>query len=122
MQKVYRDAPATVLASPELLKQVFLNILINALQALRDGGLLLVETEAVDGHVCIQITNEGPPIAEEHLLTVFEPFFTTKKSGTGLGLAISQRIVQAYGGQIFARNVDMGVQFTVVLPAKKEEA
>lgn len=122
LQKVYRDAPATVLASPELLKQVFLNILINALQALRDGGLLLVETEAVDGHVCIQITNEGPPIAEEHLLTVFEPFFTTKKSGTGLGLAISQRIVQAYGGQIFARNVDMGVQFTVVLPAKKEEA
>ncbi|MEJ8546371.1 two-component system sensor histidine kinase AtoS [Brevibacillus borstelensis] len=121
LHKVYRDSPASVLASPELLKQVFLNILINALQAMKDGGRLLVQTEAVDGQVCIRITNEGPPIAEEHLQTVFEPFFTTKKSGTGLGLAISQRIVQAYGGHISARNVDMGVQLTVVLPAKEEE-
>lgn len=121
LEKVYRDHPAYVLASPKLLKQVFLNILINALQAMQEGGKLLVETSVEDSCVYISITNEGSSIAEEHLLAVFEPFFTTKQSGTGLGLAISQRIVQAYGGYITARNVEMGVQFTVVLPAQKEE-
>ncbi|USG64885.1 two-component system sensor histidine kinase AtoS [Brevibacillus ruminantium] len=120
LEKVYGDEMASVLASPKLLKQVFLNILINALQAMQEGGRLMVETKVEDGNVLVSITNDGSSIAEEHLLNVFEPFFTTKQSGTGLGLAISQRIVQAYGGQILARNVEKGVQFTVVLPAKKE--
>lgn len=116
-----QDVPL-VLASPDLLKQVFLNILINALQAMPGGGVVQILTEKAGGQACIHVTNEGQPIAEEHLLSVFEPFYTTKPSGTGLGLAISQRIVHAYGGHITAQNVPGGVRFTVMLPGSGEEA
>jgi two-component system, NtrC family, sensor histidine kinase AtoS len=123
VQKSYAASLPAVLASPELLKQVFLNILINAQQAMPNGGSLRVEAEGDEREARIHVTNDGPPIAEEHLLSVFEPFFTTKPAGTGLGLAISQRIVQAFGGQISAGNVPGGVRFTVMLPGidRKEE-
>lgn len=108
-------------ASPELLKQVFLNILLNAIQATPAGGRIELEVEAVAGQVLIHCANDGSSIEEAHLLSIFEPFFTTKKSGTGLGLSISQRIVQAYGGHISVKNINTGVRFTVALPAKREE-
>ncbi len=108
-------------ASPELLKQVFLNILLNAVQATPSGGRIELELESVAQQVMIHFTNDGSSIKEAYLHTIFEPFFTTKKSGTGLGLSISQRIVQAYGGQISVKNISTGVRFTVALPAKKEE-
>ncbi|MFY0543847.1 two-component system sensor histidine kinase AtoS [Brevibacillus sp. H7] len=107
-------------ASPELLKQVFLNILLNALQAMPQGGGLQLQTEGDEHCVWVHVTNDGQPIAEAHLNSIFEPFFTTKPSGTGLGLSISQRIVQAYGGNISVQNVPNGVRFTVELPVKKE--
>ncbi len=107
-------------ASPELLKQVFLNILLNALQAMPQGGGLQLETEGDGYSVRVHVTNDGPRIADAHLNEIFEPFFTTKPSGTGLGLSISQRIVQAYGGNISVQNVTNGVRFTVELPVKKE--
>lgn len=110
-----------VLASPELLKHVFLNILLNAVQAAPAGGKVTLETDWDDDRLRIHVTNDGPAIEEEHLVSVFEPFFTTKHTGTGLGLAISQRIVQAYGGHIVAENVSRGVRFTVVLPVNHEE-
>lgn len=109
-----------VMASPELLKQVFLNILLNALHAVPNGGEVRLETERQADHVRIHISNEGSEIAKENLDMVFEPFFTTKPSGTGLGLAISQRIVQAYGGHIYVENTSEGVRFTVELPVRKE--
>lgn len=120
VQKANGQGVPLVLASPELLKQVFLNILLNALQAMPDGGVLRLATEREGEQARIHVSNEGPPIAEEHLLSVFEPFFTTKPAGTGLGLAISQRIVQAYGGHISVQNITGGVRFTVVLPVRKE--
>lgn len=109
-----------VMASPELLKQVFLNILLNALQAVPQGREIRLETEQQADRVRIHVSNEGSAIANENLDMVFEPFFTTKSSGTGLGLAISQRIVQAYGGHISVENISDGVRFTVELPARKE--
>ena len=110
-----------VLASPELLTQVFLNILLNALQAAPAGKKVWLETERLADHVCIHVSNEGSAIAKENLFAIFEPFFTTKPAGTGLGLAISQRIVQAYGGHIYAENIAEGVRFTVELPTGREE-
>lgn len=112
------DHVPLVLASPELLKQVFLNIFLNALQSMPERGMLALETDWEGEQVRVHVTNEGPPIAQEHLMTVFEPFFTTKPAGTGLGLAISQRIVQAYGGHIVAENLQGAVRFTVVLPVR----
>lgn len=120
IEKTFDDQLPLVMASPELLKHVFLNILINALQAMPDGGRVQIVTEQDGNYVRVHIHNQGLPIAEEHLLSVFEPFFTTKQAGTGLGLSISQRIVHAYGGHISAQNVPDGVRFTVSLPAKGE--
>jgi two-component system sensor histidine kinase AtoS len=95
---------------------VFLNILLNAVQATQSGGWIKVTSERVDGFLLIHIDNQGSPIAEEILPRIFEPFFTTKAAGSGLGLSISQRIVQAYGGQIEVQNLAEGVRFTVRLP------
>ncbi|WP_134684082.1 ATP-binding protein [Brevibacillus migulae] len=108
-------------ASPELLKQVFLNILLNGIQAAPYRGQLWVELETRNERVMIHFYNEGAPIEEADQLSIFEPFFTTKKTGTGLGLSISQRIVQAYGGHITVNNERDGVQFTVTLPAIRKE-
>jgi len=121
LQQAHAPKLSLVKASPELLKQVFLNLLLNALQAMPRGGALELRTEQHAGKVYVHVTNEGPPITDAHLLSIFEPFFTTKPSGTGLGLSISQRIVQAYGGLITVKNVQHGVQFTVELPAITEE-
>lgn len=118
----HKHAPLPpVMASPELMKHVFLNILLNALQAAPTGGDVKLAAEWDEDQVRVHVTNDGPAIAEEHLVRVFEPFFTTKHTGTGLGLSISQRIVQAYGGHIVAENVSGGVRFTVVLPVQAEE-
>ncbi|MFD2369102.1 two-component system sensor histidine kinase AtoS [Brevibacillus sp. GCM10020057] len=121
VERCYGDHAPYVLASPDLLKQVFLNILMNAIQAMPNGGIVQIQTEMDGDQACVHVTNEGEPIAEEHLLSVFEPFYTTKPSGAGLGLAISQRIVHAYGGHITAQNVPGGVRFTVALPGRWEE-
>ncbi|MDF2682109.1 MAG: two-component system sensor histidine kinase AtoS [Brevibacillus sp.] len=121
VERCFEDHAPYVLASPDLLKQVFLNILINAIQAMPNGGIVQIRAEKDGNYACVHVTNEGQHIAEEHLLAVFEPFYTTKPSGTGLGLAISQRIVHAYGGYITAQNVSSGVQFTVALPGRWEE-
>ncbi|MGG1662417.1 two-component system sensor histidine kinase AtoS [Brevibacillus sp. NRS-1366] len=120
VQQAHENDVPLVQASPELLKQVFLNILLNALQAMPEGGVIQIGTKREGDYAHVHVTNEGQPIAEEHLLSVFEPFYTTKPAGTGLGLAISQRIVQAYGGHIFAENLSGSVRFTVVLPVRKE--
>ncbi|WP_126425215.1 two-component system sensor histidine kinase AtoS [Brevibacillus marinus] len=116
LEKPDAPEPAQIQASPELLKQVFLNILLNAVQATQSGGWIKVTSERVDGFLLIHIDNQGSPIAEEILPRIFEPFFTTKAAGSGLGLSISQRIVQAYGGQIEVQNLAEGVRFTVRLP------
>ncbi len=109
-----------VSASDKLLKQVFLNLLLNAVQASHPGGSVRIAATADSQEVAVAVTNDGPPIREAHLAAIFEPFFTTKKTGTGLGLSISQRIVNAYGGTITAANVEGGVCFTVKLPVKRE--
>jgi len=103
------------------LGQVFLNIVMNAEQALRDGGSeISVGVEADDAResVSVRLGNDGPPIPPEALPHVFDPFFTTKglDEGTGLGLAICRRIVQEHGGEIAVRSGSAGTEFTVRLP------
>ena len=105
------------LADPFQLEQVFLNICLNALQAMRSsGGTLTVRSRAGEGNVVVEIEDTGPGIPADLRAQVFKPFFTTKREGNGLGLAISARIVAEHGGHIGYRcPPDGGTVFTVTL-------
>jgi signal transduction histidine kinase len=109
-----------VLADPNLLHQAFLNILVNARQAMAAGGRLTVETRLVPGNgrpVHVRIADTGVGIPPDHLPRIFQPFFTTKAQGTGLGLAIAARVVEEHGGRITVESaVGRGTAFTIALP------
>ena len=115
-------------ASADQLKQVLLNLLLNAQEAMPAGGHIYVSTHpAQDADpefllsqaVLIQVRDTGKGIPEEQQLSIFEPFFTTKQDqkGTGLGLWVSQGIVQRHGGTIKVRSrIGQGTTFTIALP------
>jgi signal transduction histidine kinase len=90
----------TVRLDPESLKQVYLNLLLNALEAMPAGGRLGVGDRVVDGRIEITITDEGPGIAPEVLRRIGDPFFTTKAQGSGLGLFLTRRLVRSSGGDL----------------------
>ncbi len=117
--------------NPNLLQQVFTNLLINAMQSMQEGGELQVETwydpapEWATGQIKIAFRDTGFGIAEENLSKIFEPFFTTKKvgEGTGLGLSVSYGIVKEHGGDIKIDSVvGEGSTFTIILPIVRETA
>jgi len=100
-----------------LLKQAFLNLALNAIQAMPDGGLLTVESGIKDGAIEVMISDTGIGIPEENRKKLFTPFFTTKKNGTGLGLAITYRIIENHRGSIdVASGPGKGTTFTVRIP------
>ncbi len=107
-----------VLAAPEQIGQVFLNIILNAIEATGEGGHIHIATRAEDKWAVISFDNDGPIIPSEEMPHIFEPFFTSKSDGTGLGLYIAQSIVQQHGGTITVENTgsERGVKFTVRLP------
>lgn len=114
------DLPA-VTGDRHQLGQVFLNVVMNAEQALRDGGSRIsvgVHPDAARESVSVRLGNDGPPIPPDALPHIFDPFFTTKglDEGTGLGLAICRRIVQEHGGEISVRSGPAGTEFTIRLP------
>ena len=122
LQRNYRAAPDTVRGDDAQLQQVFMNLLLNAIEAMGANGVLTVGTEiAEDGgqrRLKIHIQDTGVGIARENLARLFEPFFTTKKDGTGLGLAIAKRIALEHQGAIEARSeIAKGSTFTLSLPA-----
>jgi signal transduction histidine kinase len=82
------------------LKQAFYNVIKNALQAMRSGGILRVRTEGTDTHVVVSFIDTGHGISAEQIGRIFEPYYTTKQEGSGLGLMIVQRIVREHGGTI----------------------
>jgi signal transduction histidine kinase len=113
----------------EQLRQVFLNLGLNALQAMPDGGRLVVSTRLRRGarrgepasFLETRFRDSGPGIPEKLLKNIFVPFFTTKEGGSGLGLAISQRIAQNHGGIIDVRSQEgRGATFSVLLPLSDE--
>jgi len=114
-----RDLPR-IAAVPDQLKQVFLNLVLNALQAMPSGGTLLVQTgrREQQGEVFAALSDTGTGIPAEDIGRIFEPFYTTRPDGLGLGLAISYGIVERHGGRIEVHSrVGQGSTFTVVLPA-----
>lgn len=116
------DLPAIALDA-EQIKQVLLNLVINAVQAMPTGGEIVLQALVANGHLCLEVQDEGVGVAPENLERIFNPFFTTRQEGTGLGLSIAERIVSQHGGGIEARrNPARGMTFSVVLPLNATQA
>ena len=116
------DGIPPVTANSQELEQVFLNLFVNALQAMPSGGLLKVSSTNFENKIHIQVSDNGPGVALENRERIFNPFVTTRDSGTGLGLAITQRIVQGHGGHIVLYSTPgQGANFTICLPLSLEK-
>lgn len=118
LRQVRGEVPELV-ADPEKLRQAFMNIMLNGIQAASAGGVVEVATsfQAGKGLVEIRFTDSGPGIAPEAIDKIFEPFFTTKGSGTGLGLPITRKIVEGHGGTLEVESrPGEGATFKVLLP------
>lgn len=115
-----QDLPPVLVVGDQL-KQVFLNLILNAVEAMPGGGRLLIRGYCLDDDVVVTFGDTGPGIAPEDMGQMFEPFFSTKHSGSGLGLAVSQEIVSNHGGVLSAANQpEGGALFSLTLPALPE--
>lgn len=122
----YEDVDPVIVGNAEMLKQVFLNLMLNALQAMPGGGNLYIKTRIPDNNerkdfhnsnVEISFMDTGRGIPDENIKKIFDPFFTTKEKGTGLGLAIAHNIVDIHGGSIDAENYKGGgTVFNITFP------
>jgi signal transduction histidine kinase len=111
------DLPA-VLGVRDQLVQVFLNLILNAIDATDTGGHINVRAETVEDRLVIHIEDDGVGIAPEHVPKLFQPYFTTKKHGTGLGLFVTRKLILDHGGDIdVASQPGQGARFRLRLPA-----
>jgi signal transduction histidine kinase len=113
---------------PEQLKEVLVNLIVNACEAMGDGGRILITEEEgtadpVGRVVVIRVSDSGPGIPEAIKDRIFEPFYTTKQEGTGLGLSIAARIIKEHQGCLSVKcRPHKGATFTITLPCKEEGA
>jgi len=118
-----KDVPAAVPSiecDPEQMKQVILNLVINAVQAMTRPGEVLLAARPLDSSVMISVSDQGAGVAEENLDKIYNPFFTTKEAGTGLGLSVVHQIVTQHGGVVNAeRNPQGGMTFSLVIPQQQ---
>jgi PAS domain S-box-containing protein len=119
----YSGQPAYIKADPEKLKLAFLNVIINAVEAMEeDKGVLSISIESDRENHVVKIRDNGSGIAEENLSKLFEPYFTSKRNGLGLGLAATLNILQAHKGRIeVSSEVNKGSQFTLTFPAAEAQ-
>lgn len=120
VNKDYANIPA-IECNEQQIGQVFINLLVNAAQAIEQKGVITVRTYSFDGNVCVEVADTGKGILPKDARSIFEPFFTTKPAGkgTGLGLSISYEIVKKHNGDItFESEAGKGATFKVVLPIK----
>lgn len=126
LEKEYSPSLPSGWGDEELLKQVFLNLILNAVQSMPNGGVLKVKTglgEKLKDNtpfIEMKVIDTGNGITEDNLKKIFNPFFTTRESGTGLGLAIVHNIIELHKGMIEVESeVGKGTTFTVLLPVKQ---
>nr|WP_085929348.1 ATP-binding protein [Desulfosporosinus orientis] len=106
-----------ILADTEKLKQVFVNIIVNAAEAMLSGGDLTIATKQTEDMIIISLTDTGEGIPEDDMQRIFDPFYTTKEAGTGLGLSISYQSIKLHGGIIEVEStLNEGTTFTIKLP------
>ena len=111
------EALPLVSVDAEQIKQVLLNLAINALQAMPGGGKLLFRTSRENSRLLIEIEDTGGGIDEATKAKIFDPFFSTKEKGLGLGLSVVYKIVTQHGGQINVFNTDEGARFSLIFPS-----
>ena len=136
VQKIFDPVLPLLLLDPEQIVRVFLNLFLNALQAMPKGGMLKIETKCLESGGILQkglippdksfqgkswaeitVTDTGEGMTPEVLKEIFRPFFTTKAKGTGLGLSLSRRIVEQHQGRIFAESqTGVGTKFFLLFP------
>jgi signal transduction histidine kinase len=112
------------MADPMQMQQVFLNLLLNAVEAMPDGGILATKTsyDAKLGSIQITISDTGTGMEESVKSKVYQPFFTTKRKGSGLGLAITRRLVEQHGGQIYVESdPGKGTVFNIFLHVNEKK-
>ena len=126
--KIERAQPLPVVsADPEQLKEVLVNIIVNACEAMGRGGTIIIQEEVVRGDSVppsarIKITDTGPGIPPNIVEKILQPFFTTKEQGTGLGLSIAARVITEHGGRIdVSSTANHGATFLISLPVKGEQ-
>ena len=125
IETLYAVSLPPVRLDPEQIRRVVINLVDNAIEALNQQGLIVVETrhDAADGAVRIIIADDGPGIAPEERDKLFMPYYSTKKRGSGLGLAIVRRIVAEHGGSVeVGANEPRGTRFTIELPCGEGDA
>ena len=121
IKKNYQNSVPEIMADSTMLYQSFLNVLINSMQAMPDGGRILIEVSAGDHLVTVHFDDEGLGIPHENLEKIWDPFFTTKEMGTGLGLGIVKNIIESHGGSIQIMNRPVrGARVTIELPLKQK--
>lgn len=123
--KKLANEPVYVLADPEKMGQIVMNLCLNAVQAMSDGGVLCVNLEKDNrknsGFVCFSVEDNGFGIEKQNLSKIFDPFFTTKENGTGLGLAIVKKFVESHSGYIDIKSeTGKGTAVKVFIPVLKE--
>jgi PAS domain S-box-containing protein len=112
--------PAKAIVNPTLLRRVLVNLILNAIQAMPNGGKLTITAANAEDSAVITVQDTGTGIPTEHMPKLFTPFFTTKAQGQGLGLAVCKRLTEAQGGTIGASSQEgKGSTFTLKLPATK---
>ncbi len=122
VRQILQPVPC-VCGTPAQLKQVLLNLVLNAAQSMENGGTLGIEVHPHGEGVALVVTDTGKGMDSATMDRIFEPFYSTKNDGTGLGLAVTYGIVQGHGGAISVQSeVAKGSQFTVWLPCERSEA
>jgi two-component system, sporulation sensor kinase E len=121
-QELRADLPLLEVDRTQM-KQAFYNVIKNAFQAMKTGGILRIRTDVDDQFVTVTFLDTGGGISPENMSKVFEPYYTTKASGSGLGLLIVRRIVREHGGEIdLMSHEGQGLEFTIRLPLRDQRA
>ncbi len=117
-----QESVSSVMLDPEQIKQVMLNLVINAIQATPPRGSVTLRAKMKGSTLALEVEDDGKGIPQEDLEKIFDPFFTTRAEGTGLGLSIAHSIVSQHGGTIeVTRNKDKGMTFAILLPVGQNE-
>ena len=117
IERRYEPFVPPVRCNPDQLRQVFINLLRNAIQAMPSGGTVRVGAGVERGQVAVTVSDSGCGISEDHLGRIFEPYFTTKEEGSGLGLVIVERLVSEHGGDLVVSSAPgKGTTITVRIP------